>query len=99
MDGYIWGLEAEGRETEQRRSILYCSAQRLPCFVAGSVVLFLFVICYVSPGGFVPLPSTSEGCEAPCWHLEETQTSLVSMNSFFLSVDEKVCVFFCTLEK
>lgn len=34
-----------------KKSILYCSAQRLPCFLAGSVVLFLFVTYYGNPGG------------------------------------------------
>jgi len=51
MDDYIWGLEADGTETEQGRSILYCSAQRLLCFLLGSVALFLVAIYCVNPGG------------------------------------------------
>lgn len=51
MDDYIWELEADGRETEQGRSILYCSAQRLPCFLSGSVASFLVAIYHGNPGG------------------------------------------------
>lgn len=39
MDDCIQGLEAEGREIEQRRNILYCSAQRL------------LAVYYGKPGG------------------------------------------------
>lgn len=49
MDDCIQGLEAEGREIEQRRNILYCSAQRLLCLL--SVVLFLLAVYYGKPGG------------------------------------------------
>lgn len=51
MHDCIWGLEADGRETEKGRSILCCSAQRLLCLSSGSRASFLVAIYCANPGG------------------------------------------------